>query len=133
MSSPLSICVSPKEARDDEKPARISCGGGDDNDEGDEWEWVWEDEDNEEQDEPDLPDEEKEEEAMEDGTDTGKGNGAPPQSGSPSQLESPLTAEKLEKVKDIIEKPEERWRILWQKSRTPGSCDTPSSASSARS
>ena len=53
------------------------------------------------------------------------------ETGSTSSI-SQSTAEKLEKVKDIIEKPEERWRILWQTSRNVGGggCDTPSSASS---
>ena len=42
-----------------------------------------------------------------------------------------VTQEKLEQVKDIIEKPEEKWRHLWQSARN---CDTPSSvASSSRS
>ena len=41
-----------------------------------------------------------------------------------------LTAEKLEKVKDIIAKPEDRWRILWQETRH---CESPSSVASSSS
>lgn len=39
-----------------------------------------------------------------------------------------LTEEKLQKVKNIIETPEEKWRLLWQSVR---SCDTPSSVASS--
>ncbi|XP_040577973.1 uncharacterized protein [Lepeophtheirus salmonis] len=42
---------------------------------------------------------------------------------------SPLTTRKLEKVKNIIEKPEERWRILWDK----GNMETPSPIGSYQS
>ena len=66
------------------------------------WEWVWEDED-----------EEGQQFENQENTDPAA---------------SPLTTEKLEKVKDIIEKPEDRWRNLWKTSRNGFCCDTPSSS-----
>ena len=47
-------------------------------------------------------------------------------------MNSPLTTKKLEKVKDIIEKPEERWRILWNKARSSID-ETPSPVGSIKS
>ena len=89
--------------------------------EGEEWEWVWEDED-EEGEEP---------EAEEDGAEN-----IDPMPNSPPVVEKAmLTEENLEMVKEIIEKPEDRWRILWKTTRaTPGdNCETASTGSSARS
>ena len=74
----------------------------------DDYEWVWED------------DEKEEEESKEN---------VNPTTIQPSQMSS-LTVEKLEKVKDIIEKPEDRWRVLWQTSR---GCDSPASIASLKS
>ena len=57
--------------------------------------------------------------------------------GAGAMAPSPLTAEKLEQVKGIIEGPEERWRILWQRDRkslggTNGpTCDSPTSSLSS--
>ena len=73
---------------------------------GEDWEWVWEDE------------EEEEEDINE------NHENVDPQ----PQIPNPLTEERLLEVKDILEKPEEKWRILWQSIRN---CDSPSSVSSS--
>jgi hypothetical protein len=109
------MCVSPREAGRDDKADRDDATEGEDDSE-----WVWEDEE----------EEGEAEESRELGTDTNVF--ADPNPNCLKQ-ESPLTTEKLNLVKDIIEKPEDRWRILWQTNRcTGGNCDTPSTASSAR-
>ncbi|TRY68865.1 hypothetical protein TCAL_05071 [Tigriopus californicus] len=70
-------------------------------DDGGEWEWVWED------DEEDLE------------------NIAP--IGEPEIL--PIQ-DKLLRVKEIIERPEERWRVMWNNTKT---CESPSSVCSSQS
>ena len=69
-----------------------------------EWEWVWEDEHGNE-----IPTDALKKENTND-----KERGMP--DSLPNSEPSILTIEKLEEVKEIIEKPEDRWRTMWRKS-----------------
>jgi hypothetical protein len=47
----------------------------------------------------------------------------------PEMLDPFMTAQKLEEVKNIIEKPEERWRVLWHQPRLAESPPSPCGSS----
>ena len=114
-------------------------GEGEADGEGEVWEWVWEDEDEEGQ-EPEDEAVSARSHLQEEGAENVDPMPNLPPGGKEKAM---LTEENLEMVKEIIEKPEDRWRILWQTTRATSSsaaagaacdnCETASTGSSARS